>query len=1063
MKTLLFFSLLAFQVVDAQQHFLISPNQKIIPLKPYESASLIIERMTHKQATSDSCTDGRGIIWGFPEDLYPPNAIIPAYHKDVLGEWFVSQAKGTIDTIFWLAGPRIGAVDSNVIVRIHRSIIGHTYGPGVRPGPFDPPCQNWGYWININDLDGGIAPFGEDAFPLPGTFQSTNPEYPAGPPFAEELWGNGGFPVVMHANAINHVALMDMGVACSLTVGEPFFISIAPKSPPILDSTDSPTDFVSTDFHTLLTPIYPTLNQPYPSRNWKFFEHDSGLIECGNLTSASIKKGWIAQGGLTPESTDVMIYNWWYSMTISTNTAPTITENTILHNRDARERDSVFVTLTDCDPPHPGFAGIDTAFIDWWMDGHWQPSVGLTETTGGMWYGVIPRPDSGNHVIDYFVDACDSGGLCTTTSPHEYQTVDLRNDYYVVDTLSSCQPHSIASSGTVVPPSAFFNEVGGMNPADDGQAGPFRIPGGPMNLFGDTVSYVWIGVDGAIALSKQSDDTLDLTSNGAYCPGWTFPSAQRHGRSDINGKLGGLPPKNFIAPFYKDLYYADSARQYGAIRFGPDEDSCSFVVEWDSLAGFNNGVDPSYAPTFRAVLDRCDGTIAFEYELVNKSSEGDAIDPAALVGMQADSNSVTAGYAAAEPGYVFINKGGRPIQSTPRSGTCIQFTPGAPFYARAGWNLLSVSHVPKGGNYSFANLYPGAKGPFFYRGADGYKYTNWLSHCVGFWGKFSNRTYAGTPGYPITSRTDTIFQGWNIIATISSPLKTSQITGINATWSPNFFSYDGSGYVLASTLLPGQGYWVKAVQTGADPRLILEPSTAVQKSAAQSCMDVDQLCKITLRNAAGGSQTLYLGSDQYVHSSPDNFEMPPSAFDVSGFDARFSSGRMLETYPSAISPSARSEYPITIQTNAYPLTVTLKPFGTSMRGINAALRTTAGGLLGSFRNGSGMVTVRNSSVQKIVLVLNDRATLPSVFALYQNYPNPFNPSTEIRYDLPYDSYIKLLVYDILGRKVVSLIDGFEEAGERSVHFDASTFSSGVYFYALTSGSFHQTRKLLLIK
>jgi hypothetical protein len=89
--------------------------------------------------------------------------------------------------------------------------------------------------------------------------------------------------------------------------------------------------------------------------------------------------------------------------------------------------------------------------------------------------------------------------------------------------------------------------------------------------------------------------------------------------------------------------------------------------------------------------------------------------------------------------------------------------------------------------------------------------------------------------------------------------------------------------------------------------------------------------------------------------------------------------------------------------------------------------------------------------------------VPAVYALEQNHPNPFNPGTTIRYSLPERSYVTLTVFNTLGQKVGSLVQGEQEAGYHEVRFDASSLSSGVYLYRLAAGSFVQTRRLVVIK
>lgn len=91
------------------------------------------------------------------------------------------------------------------------------------------------------------------------------------------------------------------------------------------------------------------------------------------------------------------------------------------------------------------------------------------------------------------------------------------------------------------------------------------------------------------------------------------------------------------------------------------------------------------------------------------------------------------------------------------------------------------------------------------------------------------------------------------------------------------------------------------------------------------------------------------------------------------------------------------------------------------------------------------------------------SSLPGCYSMSQNYPNPFNPSTTISYSIPQSNLVQLSVYDILGRKVAVLVNGEQNIGNYTVEFDASTLSSGVYFYRLLSGNFVDTKKLVLLR
>ncbi|MCU0343309.1 MAG: YCF48-related protein [Ignavibacterium sp.] len=89
--------------------------------------------------------------------------------------------------------------------------------------------------------------------------------------------------------------------------------------------------------------------------------------------------------------------------------------------------------------------------------------------------------------------------------------------------------------------------------------------------------------------------------------------------------------------------------------------------------------------------------------------------------------------------------------------------------------------------------------------------------------------------------------------------------------------------------------------------------------------------------------------------------------------------------------------------------------------------------------------------------------LPNDFSLSQNYPNPFNPSTSIQYAIASRQFVTLKVYDVLGNEVTTLVNEEKPAGSYQVEFNASYLTSGIYFYKLTTGSFSETKKMMLLK
>ena len=89
--------------------------------------------------------------------------------------------------------------------------------------------------------------------------------------------------------------------------------------------------------------------------------------------------------------------------------------------------------------------------------------------------------------------------------------------------------------------------------------------------------------------------------------------------------------------------------------------------------------------------------------------------------------------------------------------------------------------------------------------------------------------------------------------------------------------------------------------------------------------------------------------------------------------------------------------------------------------------------------------------------------IPKDFSLSQNYPNPFNPSTKIQFDIPKSSFVKLVIYDIIGREVATLVNEELKAGIYETGWNAVNYSSGVYFYKLVTDGFTETKKMILTK
>ena len=113
--------------------------------------------------------------------------------------------------------------------------------------------------------------------------------------------------------------------------------------------------------------------------------------------------------------------------------------------------------------------------------------------------------------------------------------------------------------------------------------------------------------------------------------------------------------------------------------------------------------------------------------------------------------------------------------------------------------------------------------------------------------------------------------------------------------------------------------------------------------------------------------------------------------------------------------------------------------------------------------GTIMKTTNGGSVY--VTQLSD--LIPEIFSLFQNYPNPFNPTTKIKFKLSRleteANYVRLIIFDALGREVITLINDRLEAGDYEIEFNGGDFPSGVYFYKLEAGNYSEVKRMILLK
>jgi hypothetical protein len=183
-------------------------------------------------------------------------------------------------------------------------------------------------------------------------------------------------------------------------------------------------------------------------------------------------------------------------------------------------------------------------------------------------------------------------------------------------------------------------------------------------------------------------------------------------------------------------------------------------------------------------------------------------------------------------------------------------------------------------------------------------------------------------------------------------------------------------------------------------------------------------------------------------------EMPPAA---PGFDARFTStGGMIVSYPEK--SDGKMDYAISVTTNAYPVTIsweTVEPLTLYAQDNKVCDMT-----------GSGSVQMKNPS--GLSVRVGKQTISPDRFSLGKNFPNPFNPSTKFTVEIPRAGGVKLEIYNILGQKIKTLMNGEVLPGSYNMEWDGTDEGgfytpSGIYFIRMSSGTFTDVQKILLMK
>ncbi|MCB9207559.1 MAG: T9SS type A sorting domain-containing protein [Ignavibacteriales bacterium] len=390
----------------------------------------------------------------------------------------------------------------------------------------------------------------------------------------------------------------------------------------------------------------------------------------------------------------------------------------------------------------------------------------------------------------------------------------------------------------------------------------------------------------------------------------------------------------------------------------------------------------------------------------------------------------------------------------------------------SNWDLISIPL--EADNMGVTALLPEANSSAFL--FDGqYKSTNLLDNGVGYWVKFDSSKIEYVYGQEV-SNPISVKSGWNMIGGYNEEIPLSNlITTPSGIISSSVYGFE-NGYFIADKLEVGNGYWVKSSQDG---EISFTGSKALGKKSNKLELNTEPFISFNIIADDGVSDSISLtfGLDSLATDGYDQIlgeeELPPLP-PLGVFDIRIELPDTLITSYTDIRHFAADCYEHII---SYQLGDSSKGLTLSWNlpeGVSLNISDLFGGSIFSeqFESGEGSFTITNTAVSNAKLILcyshiilsnNDIEQIPIEYSLSQNYPNPFNPSTRIKFGIPKESKVSLVIYNILGQVVEKLVDQQLKAGYHEVEFNSSIYSSGIYFYRIQSGDFVETKKMILLK
>ena len=358
------------------------------------------------------------------------------------------------------------------------------------------------------------------------------------------------------------------------------------------------------------------------------------------------------------------------------------------------------------------------------------------------------------------------------------------------------------------------------------------------------------------------------------------------------------------------------------------------------------------------------------------------------------------------------------------------------------WNMVGIPFEMDDSQYQ--SIFPDAVIGTLYSFNGSYEQSENLESSIGYLLRLENGGEYFLEGNPLFEVVVFLSEGWNIISGPVIDVSSEDLYESEAVVPGTIYGFNGT-YFSADVLESGKGYWVRSTGSA----YIQLPSTEYRTKIIQEDENKEILNSLVVGNDEFSS-TLYFGGE--IQKKDElSFSLPPKFFGMA-FDVRFL-GDMKYTLERGEIEVVNTTETLTL---SYDITVEAGEY------MNWVLTSEIGEEY--ILDGVGETTVPSAER----FLLKRKPVIPITFALHKNFPNPFNPITTLRYDLPSDALVTLSIYDMLGKEITQLVNTNQQAGFKSVQWDATdsmgkSVSAGVYLYQIQAGEFVQTKKMVLLK